>query len=664
MSIIKDYSRTLRRAGIRLLVCLLILATVLVTFASADIPYATYNYLNDGTRIPTQHAYVPGNIVDLHALGVGEVSGPADVYVDSAQNVYISDSGNNRILCLDSAFKLQRVIESYTIDGKSQKLSDPNGLWVTDDGLVYVADTGNGLVVAIDKKDQAVRMMGKPDSELLEKDLIYRPTSVAVDPHSRVYIIASGVTMGLIVFNGRDEFQGFSGAQKVTYNVVDYLWKQFMSEEQKSRMTSFVPTEYSDLTIDSRGFIYAVSAGYEAEDVDAMITSRQTDGRVSPIRKLNFSGYDILKRDGFYPPAGDIEYEESDDGTPQVSALIDVDLGEADTYSVLDRQRGRIFTYSQKGDLLFAFGNKDSRLGNSLTPAALAYKGSDLLVLDSSNGRLTVYERTEYGDLLISAQEKYNSFRFDEAIADWERILELNPNFSLAYDGIGDSLLQKGEYVQAMEYFTHSDNMKQYSEAFQQYRNQMIRRFLLPILAGVILLAVGLVFLFRLIGRKNLAYASGSSKGLGNELLYAFYIMRHPFDGFWDLKHEKRGSARAAWILLALLFLVDALQRIMTARIFNEQYSEPINLVQIFLNSAGIALIFILANWCLTSLMNGEGRMKDIFICTAYALVPMILFKAAAIPLSYVLTINESYFLSIVNALAYIWGIGQVPIGK
>ena len=99
----------------------------------------------------------------------GEVSGPADVYVDSAQNVYISDSGNNRILCLDSAFKLQRVIESYTIDGKSQKLSDPNGLWVTDDGLVYVADTGNGLVVAIDKKDQAVRMMGNRIPRLLER---------------------------------------------------------------------------------------------------------------------------------------------------------------------------------------------------------------------------------------------------------------------------------------------------------------------------------------------------------------------------------------------------------------------------------------------------------------------------------------------------------------
>ena len=29
-----------------------------------------------------------------------------------------------------------------------------------------------------------------------------------------------------------------------------------------------------------------------------------------------------------------------------------------------------------------------------------------------------------------------------------------------------------------------------------------------------------------------------------DSLRYALYVMTHPFDGFWDLTHEKRGSIR------------------------------------------------------------------------------------------------------------------------
>ena len=29
-------------------------------------------------------------------------------------------------------------------------------------------------------------------------------------------------------------------------------------------------------------------------------------------------------------------------------------------------------------------------------------------------------------------------------------------------------------------------------------------------------------------------------------LRYSLYVLTHPFDGFWDLTHEKRGSLAAA----------------------------------------------------------------------------------------------------------------------
>ena len=39
----------------------------------------------------------------------------------------------------------------------------------------------------------------------------------------------------------------------------------------------------------------------------------------------------------------------------------------------------------------------------------------------------------------------------------------------------------------------------------------------------------------------------------GKTLKYSLYTITHPFDGFWDLTHEKRGSIAAANILTLLL---------------------------------------------------------------------------------------------------------------
>ena len=38
-------------------------------------------------------------------------------------------------------------------------------------------------------------------------------------------------------------------------------------------------------------------------------------------------------------------------------------------------------------------------------------------------------------------------------------------------------------------------------------------------------------------------------------LRYALHVIVHPFDGFWDLKHEKRGNLASALIILAATIL-------------------------------------------------------------------------------------------------------------
>lgn len=144
-------------------------------------------------------------------------------------------------------------------------------------------------------------------------------------------------------------------------------------------------------------------------------------------------------------------------------------------------------------------------------------------------------------------------------------------------------------------------------------------------------------------------------KGYGQELKFSLYVITHPFNGFWDIKHEKKGSIRVMWTLLIAAFAVRILGRQLTGYLFNS--SNPLNL-NVFVELLQFALVFVLwctANWCLTSLMDGEGSYKDICMATAYAMVPYILLQLPAILLSNILSGREEAVYSLLISLSYLW---------
>lgn len=138
-------------------------------------------------------------------------------------------------------------------------------------------------------------------------------------------------------------------------------------------------------------------------------------------------------------------------------------------------------------------------------------------------------------------------------------------------------------------------------------------------------------------------------------LKYALYIMTHPFDGFWDLTHEKRGSMAAANTLLALTFLTNLWSMRFTNFMFNDVRWERVN---IWSQVAGILaplLLYVIANWCLTTLFDGKGRMKDVYMGMCYSLTPYILIMNPVTIISNVVTKEEGAFLVYFNYLALAW---------
>jgi hypothetical protein len=66
-------------------------------------------------------------------------------------------------------------------------------------------------------------------------------------------------------------------------------------------------------------------------------------------------------------------------------------------------------------------------------------------------------------------------------------------------------------------------------------------------------------------------------------------------------------------------------------------------------------LLWCIGNWCLTTLFEGEGSFKDIFIATTYSLAPLPLLVIVSTILTNVLTAQEGSMINLLVTFGYIW---------
>lgn len=138
-------------------------------------------------------------------------------------------------------------------------------------------------------------------------------------------------------------------------------------------------------------------------------------------------------------------------------------------------------------------------------------------------------------------------------------------------------------------------------------------------------------------------------------LRYALYVIVHPFDGFWDLTHEKRGSLAAANFILILSLLTCVFRIEFTTFQFIKVNYERVNF---FMEMMGILLpfiIFVVTNWALTTLFDGKGTLKDVWIASAYAMTPYPLIVIPNTILSNFLTEEEDTFNYFFHDFSIVW---------
>lgn len=642
----------------RVLLIVMALVTVFSCVAGAAAPYATYTYSSEGFVLHSPEAYVPDMVVDSSYIGLETAfDDPRDLFVDSDENVYLVDAKNNRVICMDRYYKLKFEITSFiNTQGVPDSLSDPSGVFVTDD-YIYVCDSNNNRIVMFNRDGSYAKIVPQPESDLFDEGSIYKPVAVAVDSYGRLFVVSSTTYQGIIVMSDDGGFHGFIGAQKVSISAIQILWRELQTAEQRSYSSSYVSTEFNNITIDKDNFLYVTTSSIDESKQQSAINSKSKDGTNAPVKKLNASGSDVMRRNGFYPPSGEVRISNSVlDKITGPSKIIDAAVGPEGTWSIIDEKRSKVYTYDKDGNCLFIFGDTGIQTGNIDSIEAIVYQGSKILLLDKSKDCFTVYRRTEYGDLLINALANQNARKYDTAIDDWKEILKRNNNYDSAYIGIGKALYRSGDYEEAMEYYEAAYDTENYSNAFKEVRKNFLTKWLLAVVVGVVVIVILLGKFFGYAAKINKkAQLKVGRKSLKEELLYPFHLIFHPFDGFWDLKHEKRGSVRSGFVILLVTILAFCYQSIGTGYIFNPRQSSFLNIFAQILAVSMPLVLWVVANWCLTTLFEGEGSLKDIFVAACYSLTPLPLLMVPSVMLTNVLAKSEGQIVTLLNSLAFVW---------
>ena len=135
----------------------------------------------------------------------------------------------------------------------------------------------------------------------------------------------------------------------------------------------------------------------------------------------------------------------------------------------------------------------------------------------------------------------------------------------------------------------------------------------------------------------------------------------HPVEGFEDLRWKKQGSMKISMLIVLFLFIAMVVDRQLTGFQFNDSYVKVFNVVPLIVQSVVYFFTWVLGNWAICTLLDGEGTLKKICIYSAYSLVPYIVCTFIAVIFSNVLVQDESIWITAIQyrLVCYPYGAGN-----
>jgi tetratricopeptide (TPR) repeat protein len=365
------------------------------------------------------------------------------------------------------------------------------------------------------------------------------------------------------------------------------------------------------------------------------------------IKKLNVAGKNML-------------YPDISDETSFQDIAVD-----RDGNMFVVASTGEIHEYDSFGNLLFIFGGKDdgtNRLGLFKQPAGIAIDPDGrLYVTDKERGLIQVFESTAFSKQVHAGIALFKEGRYVESQKYWESVLELNSSFGLAHSAMGSAYYKQQDYGRALEEFQFANDVYGYSDSFWEVRHAWMQENL----ETVFFLIIAFVILFygikvwdrkrKILDGPRERWRSFKSRKLLGELLYLFQFFKHPIDSFYYLKRKQYASVTSATILYIVLIIEYIVSRFYTGFIFLPYGSEDASLLGELLKLLVPLFLFVIINYLVSTINDGEGRFKHVYIGTIYSLAPFIVFSIPITLISNVLTYNEAFVYLFSIRIIYAW---------
>ena len=593
---------------------LVILTIFINLFAPTSVlamePSATWAIAVDGNFAPTQTAYQA-----LAIIADDHLSRPEDLFIDTEGNLFVADSNLGHIAIFDQDRNFVRTVGNGI-------LNSPTGVFVTE--YIFVADTDYVFVFSLDGR--MLNQFGRPDSPLFGRTQPFRPRKVAVDARGNIYIVGEAASNGVIQLNADGEFLGYFGANQTRLSFFQALQNFFGVGSFRA-----LPTAPSNLAIANNGVIFTVTTHAQSEQ----------------LRKLNIAGNNMFRDNQWFP-----------------DEPVDIALGNQGNFYLITSD-GMIWEYDSSANVLFVFGGQDPnqhRFGVIHQPSSIEVSPSgNLYVADSETGLIHILMPTEFANTVHHALAYFEDGLYTQSEQYWEEVLRMNSAFGLAHIAIGQSRFIQADYEEALARFYIANNVGGYSEAFWEIRHEWLMNNMGTFIALFIVLVV-INALIKQINKRTgwiSAFKRSFIKKIDSPFLQEIGLMRRifkqPLDVFYEIKYLKLGSLKFATGLYVVMLVMVFITIHFAGFIFATNLIEEMGLLLIMMIFIGGFGLFLVINYLISTISDGEGSFRDLYVATAYGMTPFITLAIPVTLLSRVLTLNESFVYTFLMQIAIGW---------
>lgn len=621
-----------------------LLAVVILIPISADASESssyTYTQSVDKEWIRTQDAYMPGSIL----LNDGVLSAPEDLFV-YGRKIYIADA----VMDENGAITGGQIV-IYDMDSReitsigADVLVNPMGIFVNEEA-VFVADKGAQKVFKLSHTGEVLMELGRPDSYLFSKQSQYLPTGVSVSSQGIIFVCGEGAYEGLMQFDRSGVFQGYFAANATQMTFADRVKELVFNEQQMEQLLNRIPNAIYNIDISERDLIYSVT---QLEANSVWTSAVQTENAV---KYHNMAGTDILST----------ELIEGEHNFTDIAAY-------KDGLSFAVTNTGIIYEYDNTGNVIFSFGGLAStqRSGHFTNATAIDVdENGNLYILDREGRYFQMFFPTEFANATHEALYKLSQGSYAESEDTWLELLSLNGMSYVAHQGYGKVLYQQMRFKEAAEEFKIIGDKASYSECMWEIRNNWFQTNL-PFFLVLLIVVFILGFVRKILLKKGILKKRKPSENklvLGGKRHWSYMkmMLRNPFDELYDLKKKNHGSVQSAtaiFVFAFIIYLVDMFGRSFSFRMVDTKNTALLSVAVMFLVPA---FLWVIGNYMISAINDGEGTLRSVYVGTAYALTPYVVLGPIVILSTYVLTLNEAVIVHYLWAIAILWSAALICI--